>query len=120
MRDKRRFRNKGLNKNKKEILKKYMGRASHPNMDLNKVREHIRYKNGSYKYRKAVINKNIAYVYNRRPNEKEGKLKIIKPLYKGDLIEVVYCIDNWFSVFIENELGFTEIGFIDGDFIDLI
>lgn len=120
MRDKRRFRNKGLNKNKKEILKKYMGRASHPNVDLNKVREYIKYTDGNYKYRKAVIKKNIAYVYNKRPMDKEIRLKIIKPLYKGDLIEVVYCIDNWFSVFIENELGITEIGFINGDFIDLI
>lgn len=72
------------------------------------------FKNGTYKV-KAKITADTLNVRKGRPGQ-SGHSKIIDKLHKGEIVEVDYCLNGWFSIYECN----NSPGFISGDYIQLI
>lgn len=72
------------------------------------------FKNGTYKV-KAKITTDVLNVRKGRPGQ-SGYDRVIDKLSKGEIVEVDYCLNGWFSIYeCDNSPGF-----ISGDYLDLI
>lgn len=72
------------------------------------------FKNGSYKV-KARVTCSKLNVRKGRPNQANYD-KIVDQLVKGEIIEVDYCLDGWFSTYECNSAP----GFISGEYLELV
>ena len=72
------------------------------------------FKNGTYKV-KTKITADTLNVRKGRPGQ-SGHDNIIDKLHKGEIVEVDYCLDGWFSIYECDNAP----GFISGDYIQLI
>lgn len=72
------------------------------------------FKNGTYKI-KAKVTADVLNVRKGRPGQ-SGYNTIADKLTKGEIVEVDYCLNGWFSIYECNSAP----GFISGDYIQLI
>lgn len=71
------------------------------------------YSNGNYDCKGKVVRTNGEGLNIRA--ERNAKSKILGTLRENELVILDYCIDNWFSIWYNNE-----IGYINGKYIDLM
>lgn len=75
--------------------------------------EYKTYSNGNYDVKGRVVRTNNSGLNIRA--ERNANSKILGSLAEGEIIELDYCIDNWFSIWNNNK-----IGFVSGKYIDLV
>ena len=80
---------------------------------INNNQEYKTYANGNYDVKGRVFRTNNSGLNIR--SERNANSKILGSLAEGEIIELDYCIDNWFSIWHNNK-----VGFINGKYIDLI
>lgn len=73
------------------------------------------WKNGDYKSIKAKVTADVLNVRKGRPNQANYNT-VLTQLKQGQTIELHYCLDGWFSVYVNG----ANPGFISGDFVQLI
>ena len=72
--------------------------------------------NGNYDTKGKIVRTNGEGLNIR--SERNANSKILWKLEEGSIIELDYCIDNWFSIWDKNLGGV--VGFINGKYIDLV
>ena len=75
--------------------------------------EYKTYSNGNYDVKGRVVRTNNSGLNIRA--ERNANSEILGTLSEGEIIELDYCIDNWFSIWNNNK-----IGFVSGKYIDLV
>ena len=75
--------------------------------------EYKTYINGNYDTKGKVVRTNNTGLNIRA--ERNANSKILGKLNEGDIVKLDYCIDNWFSIWYNQK-----VGFINGKYIDLI
>lgn len=74
------------------------------------------FKNGTYKV-KGRVKADVLNVRAGRPGSPKYD-KILDKLKRGEIVEVDYCLNGWFSVY--DHAGAPNPGFISGEYIELI
>ena len=72
-----------------------------------------KYLNGNYDCKGRVVNTNGEGLNVR--SERNANSKVIGKLMEGSTVQLDYCIDNWFSIWQNGNLGF-----INGKYIELL
>lgn len=70
-----------------------------------------KYINGNYDCKGKVINTNGTGLNIR--SERNANSKVIGKLNEGSIVELDYCIDNWFSIWQNGNRGFIHGGYIE-------
>ncbi len=86
-----------------------------PTINVNIPSTEKPFKNGDYKEVEMVVTANTLNIRKGRPNQANYS-RIVGTLKKGQVVKVSYCLDNWFSIYID---GVCNPGFICGNYLKL-